>query len=77
VPDLRRSGFLHDAAAFGSVVRGGLLEKQGMPSWDDLLTAPEVEQLRADLIAVARDAYARQQAGISSAPAPVLREGHP
>ncbi len=77
VPDLRRSGFLHDAAAFGSVVRGGLLEKQGMPSWDDLLTAPEVEQIRADLIAVARDAYARQQAGISSAPAPVLREGHP
>jgi quinohemoprotein ethanol dehydrogenase len=77
VPDLRRSGFIHDAAAFESVVRGGLLEKRGMPSWDDLLTSPEVEQIRANLISVARDAYARQKAGVSAAPAPVLREGHP
>jgi len=77
VPDLRRSGFIRDAAAFQSVVRGGLLEKHGMPSWDDLLSAAEVEQIRASVISVARDAYAKQQAGASSAPAPVLREGHP
>jgi hypothetical protein len=58
-------------------VRGGLFEKQGMPSWDDLLTAAEVEQIRASVVSVARDGYAKQQAGAPSAPAPVLREGHP
>jgi quinohemoprotein ethanol dehydrogenase len=77
VPDLRRSGFIRDAAAFQSVVRGGLLEKRGMPSWDDLLTSSQVEQIRSNLISVARDAYARQQAGVSAAPTPALREGHP
>ena len=77
VPDLRRSGFIHDAAAFESVVRGGALEKRGMPSWDDLLTSPEVEQIRANLISVARDAYEKQKAGVAAAPAPVLRESHP
>jgi quinohemoprotein ethanol dehydrogenase len=77
VPDLRRSGFIHDPAAFQSVVRGGLLEKRGMPSWDDLLTASQVEQIRSNLISMARDAYARQQAGVSGTPAPTLREGHP
>ena len=77
VPDLRRSGFIHDAAAFQSVVRGGLLEKGGMPSWDDLLSAAEVEQIRSNLVSVARDAYARQKAGVAAAPPPVLHEGHP
>jgi quinohemoprotein ethanol dehydrogenase len=77
VPDLRRSGFIHDAAAFESVVRGGALEKRGMPSWDDLLTSSQVEQIRSSLISVARAAYVKQKAGVSSAPAPVLREGHP
>jgi quinohemoprotein ethanol dehydrogenase len=77
VPDLRRSGFIHDPTAFQSVVRGGVLEKQGMPSWDDLLTASQVEQIRSDLISVARDAYAKQKAEVASAPGPVLREGHP
>ncbi|HEY6454994.1 MAG TPA: PQQ-dependent dehydrogenase, methanol/ethanol family [Steroidobacteraceae bacterium] len=77
VPDLRRSGFIRDPAAFESVVRGGLLEKLGMPSWDDLLSSSQVEQIRSNLISVARVAYAKQQAGVSSAPAPVLREGHP
>jgi quinohemoprotein ethanol dehydrogenase len=78
VPDLRRSGFIRDAAAFQSVVRGGVLEKHGMPSWDDLLSAADVEQIRAHLIAVARDAYAKQQAGgAASAQATVLKEGHP
>jgi quinohemoprotein ethanol dehydrogenase len=77
-PDLRRSGFIRDAGAFESVVRGGLLEKRGMPSWDDLLTADEVQQIRAHLVSIARDAYAKQQAGgASNTPAPVLREGHP
>ncbi|HEY4338842.1 MAG TPA: PQQ-dependent dehydrogenase, methanol/ethanol family [Steroidobacteraceae bacterium] len=77
VPDLRRSGFIRDPAAFESVVRGGLLEKLGMPGWDDLLTTPQVEQIRSNLISVARNAYAKQQAGAPNTPAPVLREGHP
>ncbi|HTV51054.1 MAG TPA: PQQ-dependent dehydrogenase, methanol/ethanol family [Steroidobacteraceae bacterium] len=76
VPDLRRSGFIRDAAAFQSVVRGGALQTQGMPSWDDLLTAAEVEQIRVHLIGVARDAYAKQQAGNSTKPPPDLKEGH-
>jgi mono/diheme cytochrome c family protein len=77
VPDLRRSGFIRDPAAFESVVRGGLLEKLGMPGWDDLLTTPQVEQIRSNLISVARNAYAKQQAGAPNTQAPVLREGHP
>jgi quinohemoprotein ethanol dehydrogenase len=77
VPDLRRSGFIRAADAFQSVVRGGVLEKHGMPSWDDLLTASEVEQIRAYLVSVARDAYTKQQAGAPTASASVLREGHP
>jgi quinohemoprotein ethanol dehydrogenase len=77
VPDLRRSGFIRDPIAFQLVVRGGLLEKRGMPSWDDLLTSSEVEQIRSHLVSVARDAYAKQKTGVSSAPASVLREGHP
>ena len=78
VPDLRRSGFLSDATAFESVVRGGLLEKRGMPSWNDLLTSAEVEQIRAHLVSVARDAYGKQQAGASATTqAPVLKQGHP
>jgi quinohemoprotein ethanol dehydrogenase len=77
VPDLRRSGFIHDSAAFESVVRGGALEKRGMPSWDDLLTSSQVEQIRSNLISVARDAYAKQKAGVAGSAAPVLREGHP
>lgn len=78
-PDLRHSGFIRDAAAFQSVVRGGALEKRGMPGWDDLLTAEEVEQIRAHLVSVTHEAYAKQQAGGSTAPVPTpaLREGHP
>ena len=76
VPDLRRSGFIREAAAFQTVVRGGALEKRGMPSWDDLLTEAEVEQIRAHLVSLARDAYTKQQTGATSAPAPALKEGH-
>jgi quinohemoprotein ethanol dehydrogenase len=77
VPDLRRSGFIRDPSAFQSVVRGGALEKRGMPSWDDLLTAGEVEKIRDHLVSIAHEAYARQQAGGSTATAPMPREGHP
>ncbi len=76
VPDLRRSGVIRESVAFQAVVRGGALEKRGMSSWDDLLTAAEVEQIRTHLISVARDAYASQQKGGTVAPAPAVKEGH-
>jgi len=47
-----------------------LLEKGGMPSWDDLLTSAEVEQIRSNLISVARAAYAKQKTGVPGAPPP-------
>ena len=77
VPDLRRSGMIRTAAAFQAVVRGGALETRGMPSWDDLLSEPEVEQIRAHLVALAHEAYAKQQAGAAAtAPKPVFKAGH-
>jgi len=76
VPDLRRSGIIRTSEAFQTVVRGGALQTLGMPSWDDLLTEQEVEQIRAHVITVARDAYTKQQAGQATAPKQVLKEGH-
>jgi quinohemoprotein ethanol dehydrogenase len=76
VPDLRRSGIIRTSDAFQAVVRGGALQMRGMPSWDDLLTPDEVEQIRAHLVASAREAYAKQQAGAATAPKPVLKQGH-
>ncbi len=77
VPDLRRSALIRDAASFASVVRGGALEKQGMPSWDDLLSADDVEKIRADMISVAREAYAEQQKGCVCAGGAAGSEGRP
>jgi quinohemoprotein ethanol dehydrogenase len=77
VPDLRRSGMIRDAAAFKAVVRDGALQKRGMPSWDDLLSEQQVEQIRAHLVSVARQAYDAQQKGAAAAPAaPAPKEGH-
>ncbi|HTQ35542.1 MAG TPA: PQQ-dependent dehydrogenase, methanol/ethanol family [Steroidobacteraceae bacterium] len=77
VPDLRRSAVVRDAAAFQNVVRGGALQKEGMPAWDDLLSEAEVEKIRANLVSVQRDAYAQQQKGAATAPAaPVVKQGH-
>ena len=77
VPDLRRSALIRDAASFDNVVRGGALQKQGMPSWDDLLSDADVEKIRANLISVARDAYAAQRQGAAAAPAaPATKTGH-
>jgi len=75
VPDLTRSGVIRDAALFQSVVRGGTLQMRGMPSWDDLLTEAQVEQIRAHLVSRQRAAW--QQQGGAPAPAePAVKEGH-
>lgn len=78
VPDLRRSGAIRDTAAFAAVVRGGALQQRGMPSWDDLLSEAEVEQIRHHLVSLARQAWDAQQKGAAdAAPAPAApREGH-
>ena len=76
VPDLRKSAMIREAAAFQSVVRGGALEKRGMPSWDDLLTEAQVEQIRAHVVSVTREAYAKQQQGAATAPVQGAKEGH-
>ncbi|MEJ0100172.1 MAG: PQQ-dependent dehydrogenase, methanol/ethanol family [Pseudomonadota bacterium] len=77
VPDLRRSGVIRDAKAFQDVVRGGALQKRGMPSWDDLITEPQVEQIRAHLVAQQRAAYEQQQKGAAATvAAPAVKEGH-
>jgi quinohemoprotein ethanol dehydrogenase len=69
VPDLTRSSMIRDAAAFQSVVRGGALEQRGMPSWDDLLTEQQVDQIRAHLVSQQRAAWEQQGAGQPAAPA--------
>jgi quinohemoprotein ethanol dehydrogenase len=78
VPDLRRSSMVREAAAFASVVRGGALQKRGMPSFDDLITEAQAEQIRAHLIGVARDAWQaeQQQAAPMQPPAEAVGEGH-
>lgn len=63
VPDLRRSPTIRDAVPFAAVVRDGALQTRGMPAWDDLLSDGQIEQLRAHLVEVARDAYAAQRQG--------------
>jgi quinohemoprotein ethanol dehydrogenase len=78
VPDLRRSVMIRDAAVFASVVRGGSLQKRGMPAWDDLLSEAQVEQIRVHLVAQQRAAYEQQQKGAAAAPAAPAapKEGH-
>ena len=75
VPDLTRSSMIRDAATFQSVVRGGALEARGMPSWDDLLTEAQVEQIRAQLVSQQRAAW-QQQGGAPQPAEPAVKEGH-
>jgi quinohemoprotein ethanol dehydrogenase len=75
VPDLTRSGVIRGAAAFQTVVRGGSLQTRGMPSWDDLLTEAEVEQIRAYLVSKQRAAHEQPGAAPPQAE-PAVKEGH-
>jgi hypothetical protein len=69
------------------VVSDGALEKRGMPGWDDLLSEQQVEQIRAHVVNVAREAFARQklpavdgkQPAVPAPPNPPeseMKEGH-
>jgi quinohemoprotein ethanol dehydrogenase len=76
VPDLRRtSAATH--AAFHDIVLRGALQPRGMPRWDDLLNAQQVDQIHAYIISVARQAWAdEQKAKPAAAAAPAMKEGH-
>ncbi|MGH9383631.1 MAG: PQQ-dependent dehydrogenase, methanol/ethanol family [Vicinamibacterales bacterium] len=47
VPDLRRSPRLQDAAIWSRIVHKGELKGRGMPGFEDQLTAPDAELIRA------------------------------
>jgi len=75
VPDLRRSAVPAQAASFAEVVRNGALQSRGMPRFDDVLDATQVEQVRHYVISLARQAWTDQQK--AAAPATTeLKEGH-
>lgn len=61
VPDLRYSGTLGDAEVFNSVVRGGVLATNGMPSFKRDLTDADAELVRAFLISRANTDRSRQR----------------
>lgn len=80
IPDLRRmSEATH--AAFHQIVLEGALQPRGMPRWDDLLSADDVDAIHAHLISVAQAAYEQQQkAGEVQAVEPrkgASESGHP
>jgi PQQ-dependent dehydrogenase (methanol/ethanol family) len=50
IPDLRGSGYLHDARAWNSVVLQGALAARGMPAADQLLSEAQSEAVRAYVV---------------------------
>jgi alcohol dehydrogenase (cytochrome c)/quinohemoprotein ethanol dehydrogenase len=68
-PDLRYSLALGDADLFESIVLGGLLQANGMASFDELLDAPDAGAVRHYLIGRAHQLKAQQAAAPPPAPA--------
>jgi mono/diheme cytochrome c family protein len=50
IPDLRGSAWLHDPDGWNSVVREGLLSKNGMASFGEQLSREESDAIRAYVI---------------------------
>lgn len=63
LPDLRRSGWIHDAAAFKAVVLDGALTQLGMISFADRINPAQAESLRAYLGSEAQKLAEQQKAG--------------
>jgi quinohemoprotein ethanol dehydrogenase len=76
VPDLRRSAMPATAAAFAEVVRNGALQSRGMPRFDDVLDAAQVEQIRHHVISLARQAWADQSKQTAPPAQAGMKEGH-
>jgi quinohemoprotein ethanol dehydrogenase len=70
IPDLRRS-VTATHAAFHEIVLRGALQPRGMPSWEGVLDASQVDQIHAYVISVARAAYAGEQKAATG-----LKDGH-
>jgi len=64
LPDLRRSGYIHDAAAFRSVVIDGELASLGMASFADVVTPEQAENIRIYLGSASQALSTRQKAGL-------------
>ena len=64
LPDLRRSGAIHDAAAFRSIVIDGALTPLGMVSFADVLTPAQAESIRVYLGSASQALAERQKAGL-------------
>jgi PQQ-dependent dehydrogenase (methanol/ethanol family) len=70
-PDLRRSAYIQNAAAFSSVVHDGLLFDHGMPRFGNLISAADVEAIRAFVADEARYIFSVEH----GAPAPAAPPG--
>lgn len=53
IPNLRYSAITNNAEAWKAIILGGALAKQGMPNFNGLLTAEQIEAVRAYVIAEA------------------------
>lgn len=62
LPDLRRSGFIQDRAAFQQVVHDGALVDLGMASFSDSLSPDEIEDVRQYVIHRANEDKALEKA---------------
>ena len=55
LPDLKRSAALSEAATWQAIVRDGLLKDNGMVSFAKILSAEEIEHVRASVASKARE----------------------
>lgn len=58
VPDLRRSGLLHDPEGWSEIVLSDLLARNGMPNWSRHIDPIQAQKIRAFVIKRAQDAQA-------------------
>jgi quinohemoprotein ethanol dehydrogenase len=63
LPDLRRSAYIHDAAAFRSVVIDGALTPLGMTSFADVVKPEQAESIRMFIGSASQTLAARLKAG--------------
>jgi len=69
-PDLRRSAYIQSAAAFRSVVEDGLLREKGMPRFGAVISAGDLEDIRAFLASEARFIYGVERGSSTTLSAP-------
>lgn len=76
VPDLRRTTAATHSV-FRQIVLQGALQARGMPTFGDVLSEKDADQLQAYILSLAHEAYAAQQTNTAGKPVePAMREGH-